>query len=79
MRGRVNLGERFTLGGTGLIAGSEGGSDFTSDLWVTLGYEWNDRLRTVLGYRRLDVDDDDGDFLYDVTQEGALLGFSFQF
>lgn len=79
VRGRLNLGERFTLGGTGLIAGSDGGSDFTSDLWVTLGYEWNDRLRTILGYRRLDVDYDDGDFLYDVTQDGALLGISLQF
>jgi hypothetical protein len=32
-----------------------------------------------LGYRYLDVDYEDGDFLYDVAQDGLVLGLSWRF
>jgi hypothetical protein len=44
-----------------------------------LGYQWTAMFSTTVGYRYLDVDYDEGDFVYDVYQDGLVLGLSWRF
>lgn len=60
-----------------LIIGA--GSDFMWDLSINLGYQWTDTLSTTTGYRYLDVDCEEDGFLYDVAQDGPILGLSWRF
>ena len=63
----------FAMGGFGM------GSDFMWDASVNLGYQWTEGFATTIGYRYLDVDYEDGDFIYDVSQDGLTLGLSWRF
>ena len=63
----------LALGGFGM------GSDFMWDAWANLGYQWTRTLAITLGYRYLDVDYEKDDFLYDVAQQGLVLGLGWQF
>ncbi|MEQ9261403.1 MAG: hypothetical protein RIG84_20130 [Roseovarius sp.] len=72
LRGRYDLGERTYL--TGWALAGAGGSDFTADVMVGMGYRLSDRSSLVGGYRYLMVDRSNGSFLYDVEQDGLLLG-----
>lgn len=74
------------LGGTNFfvtgILGAGGfgvGSDHFYDASLHLGYQWSKLIGTTLGYRLFDVKYEDGSFLYDVRQDGWLLGISFAF
>ena len=55
------------------------GSDFFYDVMATIGYHWNKSISTALGYRLLDVDYEDGTFVYDLQQDGLLLGLTWRF
>lgn len=80
VKGLFPLGaSKFFLSGGVVIGGFGAGSDFMWDGNVNLGYNWTDTFATVIGYRYLDVDYEDGDFLYDVAQQGPILGFSWRF
>ena len=63
----------FSIGGFGV------GSDFMWDANINLGYQWTKSFTMTVGYRYLDVDYEDGDFLYDVAQNGLVLGLSWRF
>jgi len=78
-RGRSTLGESSFSFGWHLMAGGFGaGSEMFWDLRGDLGYHW-EKTAVILGYRYLDVEYDDDDFLYDVTQDGPILGLIFRF
>jgi len=80
LKGLAPLGDsRFFVSGFLLLGGFGAGSDFMWDANVNLGYQWTETFSTVLGYRYLDVDYEDGDFLYDITQDGIILGLSWRF
>jgi hypothetical protein len=80
LKGLSALGHsRFFISGFLVIGGFGAGSDFMWDANVNLGYQWTETFSTTLGYRYLDVDYDDGDFLYDVSQDGLTLGLSWRF
>ncbi|AOZ71153.1 hypothetical protein LPB142_16815 (plasmid) [Rhodobacter xanthinilyticus] len=64
---------------TGWAMVGAGGSDFTADVFAGLGYRISERNSIVGGYRYLSVDREDGDFLYDVEQQGLMLGLSLPF
>jgi opacity protein-like surface antigen len=49
------------------------------DANLNLGYRWTETFSTTFGYRYLDVDYEDGTFLYDVSQDGLTLGLSWRF
>jgi hypothetical protein len=49
------------------------------DANLNLGYRWTSRFSTNLGYRYLDVDYEDGSFLYDVAQDGLTIGLPWRF
>ncbi|MDH3328030.1 MAG: hypothetical protein OEM01_02235 [Desulfobulbaceae bacterium] len=80
LKGLTSFGEsKFYVSGNLAIGGFGAGSDFMWDLNVNLGYQWTETFSTTIGYRYLDVDYEDGGFLYDVAQDGPVLGLSWRF
>lgn len=65
------------------IGGFGAGSDFTWQIFPTLGIKLTDRLSLELGYRWLDIDYSTGDgnerFSYDVLTQGPIGGLAFRF
>lgn len=77
LKGRLPLGmSKFFINGGLLIGGFGVGSDFMWDGNINLGYQWTDSFSTTVGYRYLDVDYSNDGFLYDIAQDGMILGFS---
>ena len=80
IKGRSAIGEsKFFVNGVLGVGGFGVGSDNFYDASAHIGYQWNRTIGTTLGYRLFDVKYEDGSFLYDVRQEGWLLGVSFTF
>jgi hypothetical protein len=79
-KGLVPIGNsKFFVNGAVVIGGFDVGSEFMWDANINLGYQWTKGFATTLGYRYLDVDYEHGDFLYDVAQQGPVLGLLFRF
>jgi hypothetical protein len=74
---RVQLKAYTEIGGFGA------GSDFTWQIFPTLGFKFNDRVSLEVGYRWLDMDYKTGDgserFGYDVLTQGPVGGLAFRF
>ena len=80
LKGLTPIGaSKFFISGFFTIGGFGAGSDFMWDANINLGYRWTKGFSTTLGYRYLDVDYEDGDFLYDIAQDGLILGLSWRF
>ena len=80
VKGLSTLGaSKFFVSGGLAIGGFGAGSDFMWDANVNLGYRWGEMFSTTIGYRYLEVDYEDNGFLYDVTQDGPVLGLSWRF
>lgn len=80
LKGKTMLGaSRFFLSGFFVIGGFGVGSDFMWDGNLNVGYQWTDSIASTIGYRYLDVDYDNDDYLYDVSQDGIVLGLSWKF
>jgi hypothetical protein len=80
LKGLSFFGEsRFFASGGLAIGGFGVGSDFMWDVNGNLGYQWTKTFSTVVGYRYLDVDYEEDEFLYDVAQHGPVLGLSWRF
>lgn len=79
-KARTSLGgSGMYLSGVALVGGFNVGSDFTYDLNINLGYQWTENFSTTLGYRYLAVDYRDDGFVYDVSQDGPILGLIWRF
>ena len=78
VRGNYSFTPRFYFTGWALVGA--GGADIDWDVAGGLGYRINDRFSATLGYRALGVDysNDDG-FLFDVVQQGPILGLTVRF
>jgi hypothetical protein len=65
------------------IGGFGVGSDFTWQVFPTLGFKFSDRVSLEVGYRWLDIDYESGDgngrFVYDVLTQGPIGGLAFRF
>jgi hypothetical protein len=74
---RVQLKVYTEIGGFGL------GSDFTWQVFPTVGFKFTDHLSLELGYRWLDMDYSAGDgnerFAYAVLTQGPIGGLAFRF
>ena len=80
LKGLMPIGEsKFFVSGAFVLGGFGVGSDLMWDVNINFGYQWTKGFSTTLGYRYLDVDYEDGDFLYDVAQDGLVLGLSWRF
>ena len=44
------------------------------DAYANLRYQWTPTFATTVGYRYLDVDYSNDGFVYDVSQDGILMG-----
>lgn len=76
-RGRYSLTENVYLSGWGLIGAGQ--ADLDWDVSATIGYQFNDRISAVAGYRALGVDYSNDGFVFDVIQQGPILGMVMRF
>jgi opacity protein-like surface antigen len=79
LKGRLNLSPEFFLTSWAMIGGFGVSSDFTWDVMGGLGYEVSDSISLVAGYRGLGVDYKHDGFVFDVVQDGPILGAVFRF
>ena len=65
------------------IGGFGAGSDFTWQVFPTVGFKFTDHFSLEVGYRWLDLDYETGDgnerFVYDVLTQGPIGGLAFRF
>lgn len=64
---------RFDAAGFGL------GSDLTLNFRTGFGVNVSDVTRLTFGWHTMDIDYDDNDFVYDMTQQGPELAVTFKF
>lgn len=80
IKGRTTLGDtKFYVAGGAAIGGFGVGSDLFYDLNANLGYQWSESIGTTVGYRLYDLDYEDDGFVYDVTQQGWMIGLTWAF
>jgi len=80
LKGYQRLGNsRFYVSGGAALGGFGIGSEMFYDLNLNLGYQWNDAIGTVIGYRWFDVERDESGFFYDVQQAGLGIGLAWSF
>lgn len=77
LRGKYSLTENVFLNGWGLIGAGQ--ADLDWDVAATVGYQFNDRISAVAGYRALGVDYRKNGFVFDVIQHGPILGMTIRF
>ena len=73
-KGRLNLGSRFYLAGWGMIGGFDVSSKLDWDLSGGIGYEVSKRFSLIAVYRAVGVDYKNGPFVFNVVQQGPILG-----
>ena len=73
LSGKWNLRARADVGGFGV------GSDFSYQLAATVSYQFNDLTSVRFGYRYLDMDYEDNNFVLDMGISGPMLGVGFSF
>ncbi|MCA1443578.1 hypothetical protein I6F07_25865 [Ensifer sp. IC4062] len=76
-RGTYSLTPEIYLTGWGLVG--SGGADLDWDVAAAIGYRFNDTISAIAGYRALGVDYSDDGFVFDVTQQGPMLGLTVRF
>jgi hypothetical protein len=80
IKGRTALGDTDFYATGGVAIGGFGvGSDFFYDVTATLGYQWSESIGTSVGYRYYDLDYENDGFVYDVRQEGWIIGLTWAF
>ncbi|MDR6951171.1 hypothetical protein J2X65_000519 [Ancylobacter sp. 3268] len=72
LRGRYAFSEKVYLTGWGLVGA--GGADLDWDVGAGVGYTFNDRVSLVVGYRALGVDYSRDGFVFDVVEQGPIIG-----
>lgn len=77
LRGKYSFTPEIYLTGWGLVGG--GGADIDWDVALGLGYDFNDRVSAIVGYRALGVDYREDGFVFDAVQQGPILGLAIRF
>jgi hypothetical protein len=54
-------------------------SDLTWDAFGAVGYQFNDTISAIAGYRHLEVDYDHSGFVFDVELSGPVIGMTIRF
>lgn len=76
-RGTYSITPEIYLTGWGLVGA--GGADLDWDVAAAIGYRFSDTISAVAGYRALGVDYSDDGFVFDVVQQGPILGLVVRF
>ena len=79
VKGRVDLNPSWYLTGWTMVGGFGTGSDIDWDVLGGVGYQWNNWLSIVGGYRALGVDYESDGFVFDAVQHGPILGAVLRF
>lgn len=79
IKGRYFFGHGFFLNWMGHVGGFSASSDLTWDAFGALGYEFNDTVSAIAGYRHLEVDYEQGGFEFDVQMSGPVIGATIRF
>jgi hypothetical protein len=79
LRGMWEINDRWFLQGGGDIGGFGVGSDLIWQANIAVGYQYNDKIFLLAGYRGLGVDYTDGGFLVDTLAHGPVIGMTFRF
>jgi opacity protein-like surface antigen len=77
LRGKAALSEKVFVTGKFDLGG--GGSKFTYQLFGGGGYNINQKVALIFGYRVLDVNYNKNNFIYDMNQRGPIMGVGFKF
>ncbi len=77
LRGTYSLTPEIYLTGWGLVGA--GGADLDWDVAAAIGYRVGDTVSAVAGYRALGVDYSKDGFVFDVVQQGPMLGLVVRF
>ncbi|RYC15718.1 hypothetical protein [Ciceribacter ferrooxidans] len=77
VRGRYFLTASLYVSAWGLIGAGQ--ADLDWDIAAGLGYEFNERISATAGYRALGVDYSHDGFVFDVVQQGPILGLVVRF
>jgi hypothetical protein len=75
-RGRIALGEQWSLRLRGDVGGFGVGSEFTWQALAVLGWSFADSWQLDLGYRAIDIDYEGDDLEFDGVIYGPLLGLA---
>jgi hypothetical protein len=78
----LDLSDSWAIAGEANVGGFGVGSDFTWNVQAFVGYRttlFGQDTTFALGYRALSQDYDDGDFEWDVTMHGPVLGAALRF
>ncbi|MDL2397439.1 hypothetical protein [Rhizobium mayense] len=77
LRGNYFFTPEVFATGWGLVGG--GGANVDWDVGGGLGYKFNNTISAVAGYRALGVDYDRDNFLFDVVEQGPIVGLTIHF
>jgi hypothetical protein len=55
------------------------GADLDWDVALTLGYKFTDTISAVAGYRAVGVNYNNDGFVFDVVEQGPIIGVAFHF
>lgn len=78
-RGEADLSERWYVAGWAAVGGFGVGADVMADLFGAVGYRITEGTSISAGYRWMKVDRDEEGFLYDIEQQGPLVGVTVRF
>ena len=78
-RAIVRVSGPWSITAIGDIGGFDVGSKFTYQVLGLVNYDWSKSWTFHAGYRLLSVDYENGDFLYDVRQQGPILAATYRF
>ncbi|ULR47117.1 hypothetical protein [Rhizobium sp. K102] len=76
-RGNYAITPEIYLTGWGLIGAGQ--ADLDWDVAAAIGYRFSDTISAVVGYRALGVDYSKDGFVFDVVQQGPILGMVIRF
>ncbi|WFU51143.1 hypothetical protein [Sinorhizobium terangae] len=76
-KGTYLITPEIYLTGWGLVGA--GGADLDWDVAAAIGYRFSDAVSAIAGYRALGVDYSDDGFVFDVVQQGPILGLVVRF
>ena len=78
LKGRLSVTPQIYLTSWGLIGGGAS-SDLVWDVMAGAGYQFTETFSVEIGYRAAAVDYSNDGFVYDVVQQGPILGAVFHF
>lgn len=76
-RGKYALTDTWFISGWGLVG--TGGANIDWDVAANIGYQFNDTVSAVAGYRALGVNYRNDGFVFDTVQQGPILGMTVKF